>query len=95
MRTELLLAAEMLRKASDEFASHGSNDLDRDLIDSVSLADRRRIAEAFNQYNAGGREEEYCMFEYLGDFALMSYLAHYLKMLANAELPEKHALGAS
>lgn len=74
-KTEKYLAAIFLRLASDEFSNRGANDFHLAHY-MPNKAERREFMKGYHEWN--GDPEEYDAtrsYEYVPDFALMSYLA--------------------
>jgi hypothetical protein len=75
---EFLLASRLLERASDEFSNHGCNDMDEKMFDGISDADKLAMEQAYNKYNSPDHED-YVKFDYIADWAWMSYLSKLLK----------------
>lgn len=73
------LAAKMLELASDQFSNHGCNDVEDSVYEGWTQDERKQFVKEFHEWN--GDPEEYSeTFLHLGDWAIMSFLAHKLKV---------------
>ncbi len=71
---ERVLAAKLLKLSADEFGNHGCNDVDDDMYEGWTLAERQQFVKEFHDWN--GDQEEYDPRHInLPDFCLMDYLA--------------------
>lgn len=73
-----ILAAEMLKLASDEFSNHGCNDVDKKLYRNWTVEERQRFVQGFHRWN-GDPENYDDDFLNLGDSVIMNYLASILE----------------
>lgn len=86
-KKELLLASELLKMAADEFGNHGCNDFD--LFDyGFTENECKQYAKEYHEWNGDPEEYELTLeeknyhYNYESDFAVMDYMAHKLRKLA-------------
>ena len=78
---EMRLAGEFLKLASDEFGSHGCNDLDIAIFDRAGLTQEHRDKLNAKMQLWNGEEDHNCALEQWPDSCVMRYLS---EMLINA-----------
>lgn len=84
---ELLLAADLLRMAADEFGNHGCNDIDEALVSRFTTEEKIVLAKELGEYNGDPEEER--NFMHIGDYALMGFMAFKLRSSLTESLPDK------
>jgi hypothetical protein len=77
-RKEKLLAATMLKMASDVFSNHGCNDVEDSVYARWSTEERLRFIREFHEWNGDIKEFDE-NFLHLGDSTIMSFLAYKLE----------------
>ncbi len=75
-RAERILAARLLRMASETFSNHGCNDTPDELFDGISPTEQVVMAEAYNRWNDPKGVEEPTLVTHIGDASWMDFLAH-------------------
>lgn len=82
---EMKLASLLLERASDEFSNHGCNDLDSRFIKETGFTDEEKVQFVREYAEWNGDPDRYedgiepKDFDYLPDWAVMSFLAAKLK----------------
>jgi hypothetical protein len=76
-KQELLLAAEMLQLASDQFSNHGCNDLPKSALSLVS--NEENLCARVRAWNGDAESDWPKRAESIGDSSLMQYLSDQLR----------------
>jgi hypothetical protein len=75
---ELLLVADLLNLAHDEFSNHGCNDLPKEFLNNWTLKEKQQLMKEYHQLN--GDIEEYNENDlYFQDSSLMWLLAEKIR----------------
>lgn len=83
-KKEIILTADLLNEASDEFSNHGCNDIDDEYWKDWTFEERLQLSKELHEWNGDSDEynEKNYDIKYLiqfGDSELMSYFAYKLK----------------
>ena len=75
------LVSKLLRMAADEFGNHGCNDVDEDLADHYTDAEKIALAYQYHEWNGDPEECDGTVhdFKMIGDSSWMAYFADLLK----------------
>jgi len=79
---EFRLAAKLLEMADEEFGNHVCNDVYESFWDGWEKEERQEFVKQYHEWN-GDPEEFDPNFLLLPDYAIMGFLAHKLRVLAD------------